>query len=178
MDITLTLSQTRWTTTTTAVDDSSPPSATPVEDDGDPSALSAPDGDGSAPTSPLGQALAQALQSQGLSLDDSTDPNGSAGDGDAFMDSLFGALNQQAPATDGPSGGGSLSGSLSQLITQVSQSNAPADLQQAFDQWMSTTQGQGDTPTLGDVLGALQSQVGYGDDTGLSALSNRVDTQA
>lgn len=176
MDITLTLSQTRWTTT--AVDNSRPPDATPVEDGGDPSALSAPDGDGSAPASPLGQALAQVLQSQGLSLDDSTDPSGSASDGDAFMDSLFGALNQPASATDGASGGGGLSGSLSQLITQVSQSNAPADLQQAFDQWMNTTQGQGDTPTLGDVLGALQSQVGYGDDTGLSALSNRVDTQA
>lgn len=140
MDITLPLSQTRWPTT--AVDNSRPPAATPVEDGGEPSALSAPDGDGSAPVSPLGQAL----QSQGLSLDDGTDP-----------------------------GGGGLSGSLSRPITQLSQSNAPEDLQQAFDQWMSTTQGQGDTPTLGDVLGALRSQVGYGDDTGLS---NRVDTQA
>ncbi|WP_252770307.1 hypothetical protein [Ideonella oryzae] len=51
------------------------------------------------------------------------------------------------------------------LDTQVSPSNAPPDLQQAFDDWMANTQGQGQAPRLADVLATQPSPVGNGDET-------------
>ena len=160
MDITLTQSDTSWRFSPASTDASPAPGLVPtVRDDRLEGATQEP----SAPASPLSAALAQALQ-------------GPPQDGQAtFVNGLLGALS--GDGSDGDSGRG-LSGSLSLLITQVRQSNTPPDLQQAFDDWMANTQGQGQTPRLADVLASLQSQVGYGEDSGLRALNNLISTQA
>lgn len=160
MDITVTQSDTSWRFSPASADASvAPDLAPPGQDDGLDEAMPV----ASAPASPLSAALAQALQ-------------GPPQDGQAtFVNGLLGALSGDGSDDDGGRG---LSGSLSLLITQVSQSNTPPDLQQAFDDWMANTQGQGQTPRLADVLASLQSQVGYGDDSGLSALNNLISTQA
>ncbi|WP_022982924.1 hypothetical protein [Ideonella sp. B508-1] len=159
MDITMTQSDTSWRFSPISADASLAPAPTPPGQDDDPDGAQ----EASAPACPLSTALAQALQG--------TPQDGQA----AFVNGLLGALSGDGSGGDG---GRSLSGSLSLLITQVSQSNTPPDLQQAFDDWMANTQGQGQTPRLADVLASLQSQVGYGDDSGLSALNNLISTQA
>ncbi len=84
-------------------------------------------------------------------------------------------------------------------MTQVSSGNAPAGLQSAFDKLMTdvkafgagrtATPGDGSsagssgtdaaTPTLQQVLGALQQRLGYGSGAGgSSAVGNTVDLTA
>jgi hypothetical protein len=56
------------------------------------------------------------------------------------------------------------------LDTQVSPSNAPPDLQQAFDDWMANTQGQGQAPAGRRAGGPALPCREWRRDCGLSAL--------
>jgi len=124
--------------------------------------------------------------------DGSTSKSGSAGsvrkDLHQFMHALFqAARNAQSgngtPSTDGSSSATVSSSSrqaqfasgLNAVISQVASGNAPADLQNTFNKLLADLQGSASvatttsststtasTPTLQDLLGKLQQNLGYG----------------
>jgi hypothetical protein len=172
----------------------------------------------------LGLSSAQTSSASGSGASTTSDPDGD-GDGGAsdavsgvrqdmhhFMHALFDAMKSEgasssASGSSSTSSSGSdpqtsLSSDLSALVTQVSNGNAPTDLQNAFSKLVSDLQGSasasgasgttaagtsttGDptvtasaaTPTLQDFLTKLQSTLGYGSGA-VAASGNLVSAQA
>ncbi len=162
------------------------------------------------------QAVLQALKSLGLSTSqDGTQPNNDANSSSVdtpsnsgevkkdmrhFMHALFQAVKSEgtapaAGATDGSNGSpNSFAAGLSNLITQVSNGSAPAELQDAFNKLASDLQpaaaasnstGAGNNgaaasappATLQALLTQLQQQLGYGNSSNAS-VGNLVSAQA